>query len=42
MSKRSQYLPQAILLIILFAIAAINDPCGDGGCTAAEERASHE
>lgn len=42
MNKRSQYLPQAILLIILFAIAAINDPCGDGGCTAAEERASHE
>jgi hypothetical protein len=34
-------IPQLIGLIILFALAAINDPCGDGGCTPAEERASH-
>ncbi len=33
--------PQFIGLIILFALAAINDPCGDGGCTPAEERISH-
>jgi len=32
---------QLILIAILFVIAAINDPCGDGGCTAAEERAAH-
>jgi integral membrane sensor domain MASE1 len=37
----SRWLPQAILIVALYAIAAINDPCGDGGCTPAEERASH-
>lgn len=29
----SRWLPQAILIVALYAIAAINDPCGDGGCT---------
>jgi integral membrane sensor domain MASE1 len=37
----SRWLPQAILLVVLYATAAILDPCGDGGCTLAEERASH-
>jgi hypothetical protein len=32
---------QLILIAILFIIAAIIDPCGDGGCTAEEERAAH-
>jgi len=33
--------PQFIAIVILFLIAAACGPCGDGGCTAAEERASH-
>ena len=33
--------PQFIAIVILFLIAAACDPCGDGGCTAAEERVSH-
>jgi hypothetical protein len=37
----SRWLPQAILLVVLYATAAILDPCGDGGCTPAEERISH-
>jgi hypothetical protein len=37
----SRWLPQVILLIVLYAASAILDPCGDGGCTPAEERASH-
>ena len=33
--------PQFIAIVLLFLLAAACDPCGDGGCTAAEERASH-
>lgn len=32
--------PQFILIVLIFILAAINDPCGDGGCTPAEEAAS--
>jgi hypothetical protein len=33
--------PQLIGIVLLYLLAAACDPCGDGGCTAAEERASH-
>jgi hypothetical protein len=32
---------QLILIAILFIIAGFIDPCGDGGCTAQEERAAN-
>lgn len=33
--------PQFIGIALLFLLAAALDPCGDGGCTQQEERASH-
>ena len=37
--KRSKLAVIGIVLLYLFA--ALVDPCGDGGCTPEEERASH-